>query len=106
MGGKEWAGGLWRQTVDSGPYNTKKKKTNKSQHLNLIKIFASQWCGRGGEFSHWKQDFKYGSHQRYCMRNVPILTYKVPWDSLDGKHHINTSIIISRGRSQTADISA
>lgn len=77
------------------------KTQNKSQHKS-DQMFAS----RGGEFSHWKQDFKYGHYQRYCMRNIPILTYKAPWDSVDGKHHMDMSIFISRGRSQTADISA
>lgn len=35
-----------------------------------------------------------------------FIIYKVPWDSLDEKHHINMSIFISCGQTQIVDISA
>lgn len=78
----------------------------KKKIVNLIKCLIVGDVTEEEEFSHQKQGFRYGRHQRCCMRNTPILIYKAPWDSLNGKCHINTSIFIAQGRSQIVDISA
>lgn len=109
VGEEEWAEGCSicykTNCVHRRPHSTQ-NQTKPKTNSNLIKGLVVGGVAGEGELSHQKQDFEYGRHQRSCRRNIPILIYKAPWDSLAGKHHINTSIFISRGRSQIVDVSA
>lgn len=105
MGGRAVAYAT-RQTVYTVDLTSTQNQTKPKTNSNLIKGLVVGGVAGEGELSHQKQDFEYGRHQRSCRRNIPILLYKAPWDSLAGKHHMNTSIFISRGRSQIVDVSA